>query len=85
MAKPSRSRTVGVTTMLTGKIKSSVICRMTAACCQSFAPNTATFGCTKLNSLATTVVTPRKCVGRDAPSIRLAKRDSTTNVLCPAA
>ena len=82
MASPSFSRIVGTTTIRTGKFRSVVICRMTAVCCQSFAPNTAMFGCIRLNSLATIVVTPRKCVGRDAPSICLVKCDSTTNVLC---
>ena len=50
----------------------------TAACCQSLAPNTATLGRTTLNSLATIVVTPRKCVGRDLPSMLCDSRSSTT-------
>ena len=41
--------------------------RITASCCQSFSPNTATSGCTWLNSLATTVATPSKWPGRKAP------------------
>ena len=54
---------------------------MMAACCQSLAPKTATSGCTMLNSLATTVVTPRKWVGRDLPSMIGASFSSTAKVL----
>src|SRR5208282_4544625 len=64
-----------------GKFKSATMRLMMAACCQSFAPKTATSGSTRLKSLATTVVTPRKCVGRDAPSIVQDKVSSTTQVL----
>src|SRR3569623_2034024 len=46
----------------------TAIRRITASCCQSFSPNTARSGRTWLNSLATTVATPSKCPGRDAPS-----------------
>ena len=78
IARPSGSRRVGATMIFTGKFKSAAMRRMMAACCQSFAPNTATSGSTRLNSLATTVVTPRKCAGRDAPSMLCDNRSSTT-------
>ena len=41
--------------------------RITASCCQSFSPNTATCGRTAWKSLVTTVVTPRKWPGRVRP------------------
>ena len=43
----------------------------------SFWPNTATCGCTMLNSLATTVRTPSKWPGRAAPSQRAASAPRT--------
>ncbi len=52
--------------------------RITAACCQSLAPKTETAGKTQLKSLATTVVTPRKWVGREAPSRPCVNPSSTT-------
>ena len=41
--------------------------RITASCCQSFSPNSARSGRTCANSLATTVATPSKWPGREAP------------------
>ena len=40
-----------------------------ASCWKSFSPKYARQGPATLNSLVTTVVTPSKCVGRDAPSM----------------
>ena len=45
---------------------------------KSFALNTAMSGSTMLNNFATIVVTPRKCAGRDAPSIARDRLSSTT-------
>jgi hypothetical protein len=44
--------------------------RMMASCWKSFSPNSAQWGRTAANSLVTTVVTPSKWPGLDAPSIR---------------
>ena len=46
--------------------------RSTATCAASFWPKNALSGATMWKSFATTVATPRKCPGRDAPSRRLA-------------
>src|SRR5205823_2429723 len=69
IASPSGSRTVGQPTTETGNDRSAAMRRITASCCQSFSPKYASHGPAMLNSLATTVATPAKCVGRDAPSI----------------
>ena len=58
---------------------------MTSACCASFWPKTATSGRTQLKSLDTTVQTPRKCPGRDAPQRRRESASSTTAVLASGA
>ncbi len=52
-----------MTTISTSNSRSAAIRRITAACWASFWPKNATSGCTALKSLATTVVTPRKCSG----------------------
>ena len=62
-ASPSASRTVGTTSMRTGRSRSRTIRRRTATCCASFWPKNATSGATMLNSLQTTVQTPSKCAG----------------------
>ena len=67
MARPSGSRTVGPARISTGKFRSRTMRRMTRNCWPSFSPNTAMSGSTMLNSLATTVATPRKWPGRVAP------------------
>ena len=69
IARPSGSRTVGQPTTSTGNDRSAAMRRITASCCQSFSPKYAWHGPAMLKSLATTVATPAKCVGRDAPSI----------------
>ena len=70
-ARPSASRTVGTPTISMPKSRSAVMRRITASCCQSFSPNTATCGRTAWNSFVTTVVTPRKCPGRVRAAERL--------------
>ena len=49
-----------VNTSATGQSRSRTIRRMSATCCASFWPNTATSGDTRWKSLATTVSTPAK-------------------------
>ena len=41
----------------------------TASCWKSFSPKSARHGPAMAKSLATTVATPAKCVGREAPSM----------------
>ena len=55
---------------LDGRSRSRTIRRITASCCASLRPKYARCGWTMLQSLSTTVVTPRKCAGRLAPSSR---------------
>ena len=58
--------------------RSRAMRRITASCCQSFSPNSARSGRTWLNSLHTTVATPSKWPGREAPhspSLTPAHRD----------
>lgn len=43
--------------------------RTMASCWKSFSPNSAKCGNVAVNSFVTTVATPSKCPGRDAPSI----------------
>ena len=54
---------------------------MIRSCWPSFSPNTAMSAWTMLNSLATTVQTPRKCPGRDAPHKPRDSFSSTTATL----
>ena len=57
--------------------------RSTATCAASFWPKKARSGSAAMSSLATTVATPRKWPGRDAPSRRLLKPSTSTNVAAP--
>ena len=59
-ARPSGSRTVGQTSMRTGRSRSRTSARTTSACWASFWPKYATSGPTMFSSLVTTVVTPSK-------------------------
>ena len=67
-ARPSASRTVGTPITRTGRCRSAAMRVTTCNCCQSFSPKKPNSAPTWPNSLATTVATPRKCPGRDAPS-----------------
>ena len=81
IASPSGSRTVGQTSMRTGKSRSRTMRRMSSACCASFCPKNASSGCTMFSSLVTTVATPRKCPApRMAPS-RGAREPATSTVV----
>src|SRR5579872_27175 len=83
IAKPSFSRTMGQTTIRTSKSRSRTILRTMAACAASFWPKTARSGCTMLNSLATTVVTPRKWPERERPSSLSLNPSTVTQVEVP--
>jgi hypothetical protein len=63
---------------LDGKRRSRTIRRMMRSCWASFSPKTATWGRTRLNSLATTVQTPSKWPGREAPQSVRERAVSTT-------
>ena len=78
IARPSGSRTIGAMSSVIGKLRSRTSARSSVACCKSFWPKTATSGCTRLNSLDTTVSTPAKCPGLIAPSQRSAIASGTT-------
>ena len=58
--------------------------RMTASCCQSFSPKTATSGRTQWKSFVTTVVTPRKCPGRPRPQSGAVRSATSTAALNPS-
>ena len=68
-----------------GKSRSRTIARMSVACWMSFWPKIATSGWTMLKSFATTVSTPVKWPGRDAPSHRDASAVGTTDTARPGA
>ena len=57
--------------------------RNTPTCAASFWPKNARSGRTISNSLQTTVVTPRKCPGRELPSSLLLRSSTSTTVLAP--
>ena len=63
--------------------RSRAIFRSTATWAASFCPKNATSGWTISNSLLTTVATPRKCPGRDAPSSFPLSPSTSTNVFAP--
>src|SRR3954447_10391805 len=67
IASPSGSRTSGQPTTSTGRSRSATMRVITASCWASLRPKNARHGPAIANSLATTVVTPSKCVGRAAP------------------
>src|SRR5580693_139124 len=84
MASPSGSRTIGQATISTGKFRSRTMRRTMATCAASFCPKKAASGSTMWNSLATTVVTPRKCPGRERPSSLPLSSSTVTQVIAPA-
>src|SRR5580692_4128443 len=84
MASPSASRTMGQATISAGKFRSRTMRRTIATCAASFCPKKAASGSTMWNSLATTVVTPRKCPGRERPSSLSLKPSTVTQVTAPA-
>ncbi len=59
---------MGQPTTSTGKDRSAASRRTTRSCWKSFSPKYARHGPAIENSLATTVATPSKNVGRDLPS-----------------
>ena len=84
-ARPSGSRTVGITSILLGMSRSRTIRLTTATCCASFWPKYATSGETMFSSLQTTVQTPAKCPGpRSAPSRTSASPATETVVAKPS-
>ena len=60
--------------------RSATMRRRTATWAASFWPKKARSGSAAMSSLATTVATPRKWPGRDAPSRRLLRPGTSTNV-----
>ena len=66
-ARPSTSRTVGTTESSTSSARSRIIVRITSTCCASFCPKYTRVGRTIASSLSTTVATPRKWPGSEAP------------------
>src|SRR5580700_3334757 len=84
MARPSGSRTIGQATISTRKFRSRTMRRTMATCAASFCPKKAASGSTMWNSLATTVVTPRKWPGRERPSSLLLSPSTVTQVTAPA-
>ena len=77
-ARPSDSRTVGTPVIVTGTFRSATIRRTIASCCASFSPKYATSGCTISSSFNTTVATPSKWPGRNAPHRCPAMRPTRT-------
>ena len=57
---------------------------MTASCCASLRPNTATSAREALKSFSTTVRTPAKWIGRNAPHITFESFDSTSETVASA-
>ena len=70
-------------TISTSKRRSRTRRRITASCCQSFSPNTATCGLAAHSSLVTTVATPRKWPGRERPQSGLLSSVTSTQVCAP--
>ena len=58
--------------------------RMTASCCASFSPNTATSARETWKSFSTTVSTPAKWMGRNAPHMTFESLDSTSETVASA-
>ena len=81
-ARRARGRSA-TATISTSMSRSITIRRMMASCWKSFWPNTATSGRMAPNSLATTVVTPRKCPGRPRLPATSASRPGSTWVWKP--
>jgi len=67
-ARPSDSRTIGQATISVPGSRSRAIRRITFFCCASLLPKKEVSGRTIYRSFRTTVVTPRKCPGRERPS-----------------
>src|SRR5438876_696191 len=78
MARPSGSRTVGHPTTDTGRSRSWTMRVTRASCWASFSPKYAVHGPARLKSFVTTVKTPPKCPGRDAPSSRVPRGPAST-------
>ena len=72
---------MGQPTTVTFMFKSATMRLMMASCWASFCPKKARCGCTMLKSFVTTVHTPRKCPGREAPHSESVSVSMTTKVL----
>ena len=82
MASPSGSLAMGTDRICTGRHRSVIIRRTRASCWASFSPNTAASGRVSWSSLSTTVSTPVKNPGRDAPSSRCPAGPGSTVICC---
>ena len=71
---------IGAPTISAGMFRSVVSRRMIASCCQSFSPKMATSGKAISSNVVTTVATPSKGPGRDAPSIGRSRPETLTLV-----
>ena len=74
---------MGQTTISVARRRSATMRRRTATCAASFWPKKARSGSAAMSSLATTVATPRKWPGRDAPSRRSLRPATSTKVVGP--
>jgi len=79
-ARPSDSRTVGHPTISTSRSRSATRRRTRASCWKSFSPKNARHRPLSDSSLVTTVATPVKWPGREAPSRRSARGSGSTLV-----